>query len=117
MRSDGRHVQSNDSARRGCERKTVTTEKELVSCVKERSNRTFEARYYVQNSNLQTVLEQGMVISRDALENYEAGNLISDILPQQSPEDAVLKMVDCLKRLGATTEANFKNNKDENVDP
>lgn len=77
-------------------------------CVKERSNRTFEARYYVQNSNLQTVLEQGMVISRDALENYEAGNLISDILPQQSPEDAVLKMVDCLKRLGAATEANFK---------
>ncbi|EJD6095851.1 hypothetical protein M0J71_RS21460 [Citrobacter freundii] len=43
--------------------KTITTEVELISYVKERSTGNSEARYYVKHSNQQTVLEQGMLTS------------------------------------------------------
>lgn len=89
--------------------KTVTTEVELVSYVKERSTGTSESRYYVKHSNQQTVLGQGMTINRDGYENYEASIAITDFPPQKSPEEAALKLADWLKRLGESIEANFKN--------
>lgn len=88
--------------------KTITTEVELVSYVKERSTGTSEARYYVKHSNQQTVLEQGLAISRDAFGNYDACIVITDFPPQKSPEEAALKLADWLKRLGESIEANFK---------
>ncbi|HCR1961855.1 TPA: hypothetical protein ONC42_000503 [Enterobacter kobei] len=88
--------------------KTITTEVELVSYVKERSTGTSEARYYVKHSNQQTVLEQGLAISRDARGNYDACIVITDFPPQKSPEEAALKLADWLKRLSESIEANFK---------
>ncbi|EPC3470021.1 hypothetical protein ACRZCP_002196 [Enterobacter asburiae] len=88
--------------------KTITTEVELVSYVKERSTGTSEARYYVKHSNQQTVLEQGLAISRDAFGNYDACIVITEFPPQKSPEEAALKLADWLKRLGESIEANFK---------
>lgn len=89
--------------------KTITTEVELVSYVKERSTGTSEARYYVKHSNQQTVLEQGLAINRDGYGNYDASIVITDFPPQKSPEEAALKLADWLKRLGESIEANFKN--------
>jgi hypothetical protein len=71
-----------DSASR-CERKTVTTEVELVSYVKERSTGNSEARY-VKHSNQKTVLEQGMVINRDGFGNHQASIIITDF-PGRKP--------------------------------
>jgi len=88
--------------------KTVTTEVELVSYVKERSSGTSEARYYVKHSNQQTVLEQSLAINRDAFGNYDACIVITDFPPQKTPEEAALKLADWLKRLGESIEANFK---------
>ncbi|MBJ9631515.1 hypothetical protein I5532_02410 [Citrobacter freundii] len=88
--------------------KTVTTEVELVSYVKERSTGNSEASYYVKHSNQQTVLEQGMTINRDGYGNYDASIVITDFPPQKSPEEAALKLADWLKRLGESIEANFK---------
>jgi len=88
--------------------KTVTTEVELVSYVKERSSGTSEARYYVKHSNQQTVLEQSLAISRDAFGNYDACIVITDFPSQKTPEEAALKLADWLKRLGESIEANFK---------
>jgi len=88
--------------------KTVTTEVELVSYVKERSSGTSESRYYVKHSNQQTVLEQGMTINRDGYGNYDASIVITDFPAQKSPEEAALKLADWLKRLGESIEANFK---------
>ncbi|WP_218033867.1 hypothetical protein, partial [Enterobacter asburiae] len=88
--------------------KTVTTEVELVSYVKERSTGNSEARYYVKHSNQQTVLEQGMVINRDGFGNHQASIIITDFPGQKTPEEAALKLADWLKRLGESIEANFK---------
>lgn len=88
--------------------KTVTTEVELVSYVKERSSGTSEARYYVKHSNQQTVLEQSLAINRDGFGNYDACIVITDFPPQKTPEDAALKLADWLKRLGESIEASFK---------
>lgn len=88
--------------------KTITTEVELVSYVKERSTGKSEARYYVKHSNQQTALEQGMTINRDVYGNYDACVVITDFPPQKSPEEAALKLADWLKRLGESIEANFK---------
>ncbi|POU03607.1 hypothetical protein C3369_07245 [Escherichia sp. ESNIH1] len=88
--------------------KTVTTEVELVSYVKDRSSGTFESRYYVKHSNRQTVLEQGMTINRDGYGNYDAIIVITHFPAQKSPEEAALKLADWLKRLGESIEANFK---------
>lgn len=88
--------------------KAVSTEVELVSYTKERSSGTSEARYYVKHSNQVTVLEQGLAISRDAYGKYDACIVISDFPPQESPEEAALKLADWLKRLGESIEANFK---------
>lgn len=88
--------------------KTVTTEVELVSYVKERNSGTSEARYYVKHSNQQTVLEQSLAISRDAFGNYDACIVITDFPAQKTPEEAALKLADWLKRLGESIEANFK---------
>ncbi|EKO4983818.1 hypothetical protein P0L44_002391 [Escherichia coli] len=88
--------------------KTVTTEVELVSYVKERSSGTSEARYYVKHSNQQTVLEQSLAINRDAFGNYDACILITDFPSQKTPEEAALKLADWLKRMGESIEANFK---------
>lgn len=92
--------------------KTVTTEVELVSYVKERSTGTSEARYYVKHSNQKTVLEQSMAINRDGYGNYDASIVITDFPPQKSPEEAALKLADWLKRLGESIEANFSMAKD-----
>ncbi len=89
--------------------KTVTTEVELVSYVKERSTGTSEARYYVKHSNQQTVLEQGMTINRDGYGNYSASIVITDFPSQKTPEEAALKLAGWLKRLGESIEFNFKN--------
>ena len=88
--------------------KTITTEVELVSYVKERSSGISESRYYVKHSNQQTVLEQGMTINRDGYGNYDASIVITDFPAQKSPEEAALKLADWLKRLGESIEANFK---------
>lgn len=88
--------------------KTITTEVELVSYVKERSTGTSEACYYIKHSNQQTILEQGMTINRDGYGNYDASIIITDFPPQKSPEEAALKLADWLKRLGDSIEANFK---------
>lgn len=88
--------------------KTVTTEVELVSYVKERSTGNSEARYYVKHSNQQTVLEQVMEINRDGFGNHQASIIITDFPGQKTPEEAALKLADWLKRLGESIEANFK---------
>lgn len=89
--------------------KTVTTEVELVSYIKERSTGTSEARYYVKHSNQQTVLEQGMTINRDGYGNYSASIVITDFPSQKTSEEAALKLAGWLKRLGESIESNFKN--------
>ncbi len=81
--------------------KTVTTEVELISYVKERSTGNSEARYYVKHSNQQTVLEQGMVINRDGFGNHQASIIITDFPGQKTPEEAALKLADWLKRLAS----------------
>lgn len=88
--------------------KTITTEVELISYVKERSTGNSEARYYVKHSNQQTVLEQAMVISSDGFGNHQASIVITDFPGQKTPEEAALKLADWLKRLGECIEANFK---------
>lgn len=88
--------------------KSITTEVDLVSYVKERSTGNSEARYYVKHSNQQTVLEQGMVINRDDFGNHQASIIITDFPGQKTPEEAALKLADWLKRLGESIEANFK---------
>lgn len=88
--------------------KTITTEVELVSYVKERSTGSSEARYYVKHRNQQTVLEQVMVINRDGFGNNQASIIITDFPGQKTPEEAALKLADWLKRLGQSIEANFK---------
>lgn len=88
--------------------KTITTEVELVSYVKERSTGNSEARYYVKHSNQKTVLEQGMVINSDGFGNHHASIIITDFPGQKTPEEAALKLADWLKRLGESIEANFK---------
>lgn len=88
--------------------KTITTEVELVSYVKERSTGSYEARYYVKHSNQQTVLEHGMVINRDGFGNHQASIIITDFPGQKTPEEAALKLADWLKRLSESIEANFK---------
>ncbi|CAM6571772.1 Phage tail protein [Leclercia adecarboxylata] len=92
----------------GDQGKTITTEVELVSYVKERSTGTSEARYYVKHSDQKTVLEQSMAINRDGYGNYDASILITDFPPQKSPEEAALKLADWLKRLGESIEGSFK---------
>lgn len=87
--------------------KNITTEVELVSYAKERDRGTSEARYYVKHSNQLTVLEQALVISRDAYGKYDASIVITDFPSQESPEAAALKLADWLKRLGESIEANF----------
>lgn len=88
--------------------KTITTEVELISYVKERSTGNSEARYYVKHSNQKTVLEQAMVINRDGFGNHQASIIITDFPGQKTPEEAALKLADWLKRLGGSIEANFK---------
>lgn len=87
--------------------KSVSTEVDLISYTKERDRGTSEARYYVKHSNQVTVLEQALVISRDAYGKYDASIVITDFPSQESPEAAALKLADWLKRLGESIEANF----------
>ena len=88
--------------------KTVTTEVDLTSYRKDRDTGTSEARYYVKHSNQETVLEQEMVINRDALGKFEASAIFTDFPPQDSEEAAALKLAAWLQRIGEAIEANYR---------
>ncbi|QDX31934.1 hypothetical protein Dpoa569_0001272 [Dickeya poaceiphila] len=85
----------------------TTTEVELVSYVKNRETGTSEARYYVRHSNQTTVLEQGLVISRDQFGYYKADLVITDFPKLGSAEEAALKLAAWLKRMGEAIESSF----------
>ncbi|MCC8375604.1 hypothetical protein CKY10_21910 [Photorhabdus sp. HUG-39] len=86
----------------------MQTEVDLIYFEKNREERTQLSKYYVLHNNLNTVLEQTLIISRDEFGKYIASIEFSDFPKLYSEKEAALKLADWMKRMSEAIEDHFK---------
>ncbi|QTL40930.1 hypothetical protein HGO23_06190 [Xenorhabdus budapestensis] len=89
----------------------MRTEVDLVYFEKDREERTQLSKYYISHNNLNTVLVQTLIISRDEFGKYIASMEFADFPKLYSEKEAALKLADWMRRMSEAIENHWQDKK------
>ncbi|MDE1493238.1 hypothetical protein [Xenorhabdus bovienii] len=89
----------------------MRTEVDLVYFEKDREERTQLSKYYVSHNNLETILDQTLLINRDQFGEYIAKMEFENFPRLQSEKEAALRLADWMRRMSEAIEDHWQDKK------
>ncbi|MCP9270117.1 hypothetical protein M5U04_19050 [Xenorhabdus sp. XENO-1] len=89
----------------------MKTEVDLVYFEKDRKERTQLSKYYVSHDNLETILDQTLIISKDEFGRYIAKMEFTNFPKLESEKEAALKLADWMRRMSEAIENHWQDKK------
>ncbi|WP_426576758.1 hypothetical protein ACP179_20815 [Xenorhabdus stockiae] len=83
---------------------------DLIYFEKDREERTQLSKYYVSHNNLETVLDQRLLINKDEFGRYIARMEFADFPKLKSEKEAALKLADWMRRISEAIENHWQDN-------
>ncbi|MDE9553560.1 hypothetical protein [Xenorhabdus bovienii] len=89
----------------------MRTEVDLVYFEKDRTERTQLSKYYVSHDNLETILDQTLLINKDQFGEYTAKMEFENFPRLQTEKEAALRLADWMRRMSEAIEDHWQDKK------
>ncbi|PHM61875.1 hypothetical protein [Xenorhabdus ishibashii] len=86
----------------------MKTDVDLIYFEKDREERTQLSKYYVSHNNLETVLDQRLLINKDEFGRYIARMEFTNFPKLKSEKEAALKLADWMRRMSEAIENHWQ---------